>query len=147
MWSVSDIGLSSTTNLQAMKRNNGMRKMKIFTAAALVAFATQFWAADAPAKPKLAPGPVEVTGKLQTGIMAIGGETTGTIISIPGQGTCEIDVRGSKDLQKSVENLDGKQVKVTGTLSVKEGVEIRERRIIKVQTLAAATEEKTDQKK
>jgi len=116
---------------------------KWITAAALLwlAAAVAVPAGDAP-KGQLSPGPVEVTGKLQTGIMAIGGETTGTIIRIPGQGIYELDVRGSKELMKSVPALDGKQVKVTGTLVIKPGVEIRERRIIKVTALTAAPAEK-----
>jgi hypothetical protein len=114
-----------------------MHKILAILTMALLAMLVSSWAADAPAA-KLAPGPVAVTGKLQTGIMAIGGETTGTTLSVSGQGTFELDVKGNKDVEKAVAALNGKQVKVTGTLSVKEGVEVRERRIIKVDTLVAA---------
>lgn len=114
-----------------------MRKIMALAVIALVAMFTSSFAADTPAT-KLAPGPVDVTGKLQTGIMAIGAETTGTIINIPGKGTYELDIKGNKDLQKAVDTLKDKQVKVTGTLSVRAGVEIKERRIIKVDTLVAA---------
>jgi hypothetical protein len=114
-----------------------MRKMIALVTVAVLAMLTSSWAADPAAK--LAPGPVSVSGKLQTGMMAIGGETTGTILSVSGQGTFELDVNGNKDVEKAIASLNGKQVKVTGTLSVKEGVEVGERRIIKVDTLVAAS--------
>jgi hypothetical protein len=110
-----------------------MRKILALAVIALMAMFTSSYAAD-----KLAPGPVDVSGKLTTGMMAIGGETTGTILTIPDKGTYELDIKGNKDLQKAVDTLKDKQVKVTGTLSIKAGVEIKERRIIKVDTLVAA---------
>lgn len=114
-----------------------MIKALAVAALSLMALATTSPAADQPATP-LAPGPVEVTGKLRTGIMAIGGETTGTILSIPGQGTYELDLSGNAELQKSAEALSGQPVKVKGTLAIKAGVEVKERRIIKVDRLEAA---------
>jgi hypothetical protein len=118
-----------------------MRNLLVIAAMTLMVLTTAAWPADAPPA-QLAPGPVTVTGKLMTGIMAIGGETTGTIITIPKQGTYELDIRGNKELQKAAADLKGKQVKVTGTLAIRAGVEVRQRRIIKVDTLAAAPEEK-----
>jgi hypothetical protein len=135
---------SRPTGMKPTIPEETMRKLIAFTAVALATMLSSSWAANAP-DPKLAPGPVEVAGKLQTGMMAIGGETTGTILSVPDQGTFELDVKGNEELEKAVDSLKGKMVKVTGTLTVKEGVEIRERRIIKVDTLVvapAAPEEK-----
>lgn len=119
-----------------------MWKIFTLTATALVTMAAMSLAEDAPPA-KLAPGPVDVTGRLQTGIMAIGGETTGVVITIPGQGRYELDIRGNKELQTTADTLNGKQVRVKGTLSVKQGVEVKERRIIKVETLVEATAENT----
>jgi hypothetical protein len=114
-----------------------MRKMFILAVLGLATMLVNLSAAETPSA-KLAPGAVDVVGRLQTGMMAIGGETTGTILSVPDKGSYELDVKGNKDLQKAVDTLNGKDVKVTGTLTVKAGVEIKERRIIKVDTLVAA---------
>ena len=84
---------------------------------------------------------VEVQGKLQTGIMAIGGETTGTIITANGV-TWELDLGGNADLQKKAEELNGKQALVRGELSRRQGVEVKERWIVKVGSLEAAPEGK-----
>jgi hypothetical protein len=79
---------------------------------------------------------ITFTGKLTTGIMAIGGETTGTIIS-DGKTTYELDVKDAA-LKAKVKELSGKQVTVQGTLTVKVGVEVGQRRIITVESLEAA---------
>ena len=78
---------------------------------------------------------VEVKGTLQTGIVAIGGETTGTVIKTK-NGTFELEL--SKELQVQAEKLNGKTVVVTGNLTVRPGVEVRQRSIITVGTLKAA---------
>ncbi len=78
---------------------------------------------------------VEVKGTLQTGIMAIGGETTGTVIKTK-SGTFELEL--SKELQAQADKLNGKTVVVTGNLTVRPGVEVRQRSIITVATLKAA---------
>jgi hypothetical protein len=83
------------------------------------------------------PERIQVQGKLSTGIMAIGGETTGTILTTKG-GTWELDFAGNKQLRKLADRLNGKTVIVTGTPERREGVEIKERRIIKVKTLESA---------
>ncbi len=83
------------------------------------------------------PKKVEKTGKLKTGIVAIGGETTGTIVETK-DGTFELDLGKDKELRAKAEKLSGKKVTVTGTLEVRKGVEVKERKIIKVTELKEA---------
>jgi hypothetical protein len=83
---------------------------------------------------------VEMTGILHTGIVAIGGETTGIIIKTKKKGTFELDLGKDKELRKLAEKLKGKTVKVTGTLVIRKGVEVKERRIITVTRLQEAKE-------
>lgn len=80
---------------------------------------------------------VEVKGKLKTGIVAIGGETTGTTITANGA-TWELDFGKNEALAKEADLLSGKVVVVTGTLTVKQGVERGPRNIVIVATLRAA---------
>ena len=80
---------------------------------------------------------VVVRGTLRTGIMAVGGETTGTTITARGA-TWELDIRGKPELASRVESLAGKRVVVTGSLEVRPGVERRQRWILTVKTLEAA---------
>jgi hypothetical protein len=82
---------------------------------------------------------VEIKGTLQTGVMAIGAETTGTVVRVNNV-TWELDLGGSKELQELAAKLDKKAVLVTGTYEKRKGVEIRERHIVKVATLKAAGE-------
>jgi len=84
---------------------------------------------------------VEVQGKLQTGIMAIGGETTGTTITANGV-TWELDLGRNAALRKKAEELNGKQALVRGELTRRQGVEVKERWIVKVNSLEAAPESK-----
>ena len=72
---------------------------------------------------------VEVKGQLKTGIMAIGGETTGIIISTA-NGTLELDVSKSKDLREQAEKLNGKVAVAQGTLTIRQGVTRRGPRLI-----------------
>lgn len=76
-------------------------------------------------------------GTLETGMMAIGGETTGTILKTK-DGQFELDVQGKADLQKAVESLNGKKVTVVGVYKPKAGVEVKERKIILVSSLKEA---------
>lgn len=80
---------------------------------------------------------VVVRGTLRTGIMAIGGETTGTTITARGV-TWELDLRGNPEWAARAESLSGKRVVVTGSLEVRPGVERRQRSIVTVKTLEAA---------
>ena len=80
---------------------------------------------------------VVVRGTLRTGIMAIGGETTGTTVTARGA-TWELDLRGKPEWTARAESLSGRRVVVTGSLEVRPGVERRPRWIVTVKTLEAA---------
>ena len=80
---------------------------------------------------------VEIRGTLETGVVAIGGETTGIVIKANGV-TWELDLGGNKDLQALAEKLNHKTVVVTGTYRKVKGVEIPERHIVRVLTLKPA---------
>jgi len=84
---------------------------------------------------------VEVQGRLQTGIMTIGGETTGTTITANGV-TWELDLGRSAELQTKAGQLNGKQALVRGELTRREGIEVKERWIVKVSSIEAAPEAK-----
>jgi hypothetical protein len=95
-------------------------------------------AGEEPPKPEKADSnAIEFTGKVRTGIVAIGGETTGTTVSANGK-SYELDFRQNSKLRALARTLNGKDVVVRGTLQQKEGVEIRQRRIIMVAELRAA---------
>ncbi len=78
---------------------------------------------------------VQIKGKMETGIMAIGGETTGTVISA-GNINWELDCSKNKDAQAALEKLNGKVVYVSGKLELKGGVEIRQRWIVHVKAIS-----------
>jgi len=80
---------------------------------------------------------VEIKGRLQTGMMAIGGETTGTVIRVNNV-TWELDLGRNEELRKLATELNKKTVLVTGTYEKRKGVEVRERHVVKVATLKAA---------
>ena len=82
------------------------------------------------------PVEVKVSGKLTDGVFAIGGETTGTVITF-GKTTWELDLRDNEKLRAAAEKLDGKKVVVTGKVRTKRGVEIPLRTIVSVATLEA----------
>jgi hypothetical protein len=77
---------------------------------------------------------VTVVGTLRTGLVAIGGETTGTTITAKGV-KWELDFGKNAELRAAAEKLDGKQVTVTGTLERRAGVEIKERWIVTVTSM------------
>ena len=77
------------------------------------------------------------TGTFKTGIVAIGGETTGMEIST-GSDTFEVDLQGDKTMTAAADKLNGKKVTVFGYPIIKKGVEIKERHIIMASALAAA---------
>lgn len=76
-------------------------------------------------------------GTLTTGVMAIGGETTGTTLKTK-EGVYELDFGKNAELAKLAETLNGKEVEATGVMHVKAGVETGERHIIEVSELKAA---------
>jgi len=80
---------------------------------------------------------VEIRGTLRAGMMAIGGETTGTVITARGA-TWELDLKGVAQGRQKAESLDGRAVLVKGALEIRPGVERRERAIVTVTSLEAA---------
>lgn len=80
---------------------------------------------------------VTIVGTLRTGLVAIGGETTGTTITANGV-TWELDDGINIALRTVANVLNGKKVAVRGTLERKKGVEVKERWIVKVADLQAA---------
>lgn len=82
---------------------------------------------------------VEIHGTLETGIAAIGGETTGTIIKANNV-VWELDLGGKKELAELAEKLNNQPVVVSGRYTKKKGVEIPERHIVVVKSLKAAGE-------
>jgi hypothetical protein len=60
----------------------------------------------------------KITGKVQTGVAAPGGQTTGKTITAGGA-TWELDTKDDKELAAAVEKLNGKPAEVTGTVEVK----------------------------
>ena len=79
---------------------------------------------------------VEIKGIIQGGVVAVGGETTGTVITAKGI-TWELDLSKSESFRKSAEKLDGKTVLVNGSLELRKGVEIAKRWIVTVTSLKA----------
>jgi hypothetical protein len=77
---------------------------------------------------------VAVVGTLRTGVVAIGGETTGTTVTANGI-MWELDFGKNVSLRAAAEKLDGKLVTVTGMLERRAGVEIKERWIVVVTSL------------
>ena len=80
---------------------------------------------------------VEIRGQLQTGILAIGGETTGVTITASNL-TFELDFADAPDQAAKAEDLNGHSVVVTGTLEGRKGVEIPLRYIVDVKSLKPA---------
>lgn len=77
---------------------------------------------------------VTVVGTLRTGVVAIGGETTGTTITAKGI-TWELALGDDPRLRKLAQQLDGKRVVVRGSLERRKGVEVKERWIVTVRSL------------
>jgi hypothetical protein len=80
---------------------------------------------------------VVVRGTLRTGIMAIGGESTGTTVTARGA-TWELDLRGRPELASRADSLAGRRVVVTGSLEARPAVARGQRWILTVKTLEAA---------
>jgi len=80
---------------------------------------------------------VEMKGIIETGIMSIGGETTGTIIRVNNV-TWELDLGNQKDLQDAANLLHKKIALVTGIYQKRKGVEISERHVVTVTSLKPA---------
>jgi hypothetical protein len=80
---------------------------------------------------------VDVKGKLETGIMAPGAETTGVIIRTETM-TLELDCGKDKELRALADKLNNQTALVTGTLTLRQGVAVKTRYIVHVTTLKAA---------
>jgi OOP family OmpA-OmpF porin len=78
-------------------------------------------------------GPGEWTGRITSGMMAVGGETTGITITA-GADRFELQA-ATPAMRRQLVELNGKIATVKGTLEVREGVEIRTRRIIVVASI------------
>ena len=78
---------------------------------------------------------VEIKGVLKTGVVAVGGETTGITITA-GKVTWELDIK-DKSLLALAQQSDGKTAAVKGELHVTSGVEIPVRSIVTVAELKA----------
>lgn len=76
------------------------------------------------------PSIITLEGRIETGIVAIGGETTGVVIYSASHGPVEIQLGDYAD-----EDLNGKLVRVKGTFMEVVGVEIPFRRIFVVEDL------------
>lgn len=96
-----------------------------------------FGASPAPPSPAGDYIRVEIRGTLRTGMMAIGGETTGTVVSARGA-TWELDLTSLPQGRQRAESLDGRRVLVKGSLEIRPGVERRERAIVAVSSLEPA---------
>jgi hypothetical protein len=106
--------------------------MRSHIAAAAVLLALSF---DAPAEDcALQPAEyvhLEIRGTLATGIAAIGGETTGTVVGAKGL-SWELDLGSRADLLARADALAGQSVVVRGALEPRIGVELRRTRLIVV---------------
>lgn len=80
---------------------------------------------------------VDMVGVVRTGAMAIGGESTGTTVSAVGF-TWELDLGGNEAFAELVREANGKELNVTGTVTVKQGVERGRRVIVVVRELKPA---------
>jgi hypothetical protein len=78
---------------------------------------------------------VTVSGKLNHPVVAIGGETTGTVVETAKDGNYELELGGKKDLVKLAESLAGKQVEVKGTVKTVKGVEGPDRKVVTVEEM------------
>src|SRR5260221_9512629 len=101
--------------------------------AALTLFVILPASADEPKDKKT----TDYTGKLQTGVVAIGGETTGIVLTTKTD-KFELYLGKNKELLEKADKLNGKEVVVTGILNVKKGVEVKERKIIVVSAIKEA---------
>jgi hypothetical protein len=100
---------------------------------------------------------VDIVGELRGGIVAIGGETTGTQITVeaakdarPGSEkkgaekiVWELDLRENEKFENLAENLHRRTVRVYGTLRLVRGIEIQQRWIVGVDRLEEAVESKS----
>ncbi len=77
---------------------------------------------------------VTIVGTLQTGVVAIGGETTGVTITAKGI-QWELAFDKHPELKAEAETLNGQLAIVTGALERRRGVEVKQRWIVTVTSL------------
>jgi hypothetical protein len=82
---------------------------------------------------------VIVHGRLNSQVVAIGGETTGFTISAQGA-TWELDFGDDEQMRRRAGRLHGRTVRISGDLQVRKGVEIPQRTIVKVESLRPVAE-------
>lgn len=80
---------------------------------------------------------VELKGIIQTNMVAIGGETTGTVIRV-GDLSWDLDLGENRTLQELAERLNGKTALIKGTLMRIKGIERGERDVVVVESLSAS---------
>jgi hypothetical protein len=80
---------------------------------------------------------VEIKGVLHTGIVAIGGETTGYVVKVDGV-AWELDFAKHPELKEAADKLDKQTIIATGDYVKKTGVEVPVRNLVVVATIAAA---------
>ena len=79
---------------------------------------------------------VRVRGILIDGIIAIGGETTGTTIRF-GKTTWELNLKNEKTLRRAAGILNGKPVVVSGLVRNQKGIEVATRTILTVESIVS----------
>ncbi|MBA62956.1 MAG: hypothetical protein CMJ76_11380 [Planctomycetaceae bacterium] len=73
-------------------------------------------------------------------IVAIGGETTGSIIVMSDESVVEVDFANSNDLRELAEQYDNQKVVLEGTATIIQGVEVPDRTVIVVRSLFGINE-------
>ncbi len=85
----------------------------------------------------LLPVPITIKGTLAK-VVAIGGETTGIVVKAKNGDYYELDLSANPEWLATANKLDGKPVRIEGTLVTQPGIETTMRRIITVSRLDAA---------
>jgi hypothetical protein len=128
------LAASVSQSTQARRYTEDVEGFMKALSAAVVAVAL-FAGAAALSAQQPAPKPQQWTGKLQMGMVAPGGETTGIVLM---SGTDKFELEAAdKTVRAAMDKLDQKDVVVTGTLRVQAGIEVKERRIITVTKIVA----------
>ncbi len=83
---------------------------------------------------------VEIKGRLNSQVMAIGAETTGVVVEASGA-VLELELKDPQQ-RRAAEQLHEQQVLVTGRLQVRQGVEIQQRWIVTVDSLRSVNEDR-----
>ncbi len=78
---------------------------------------------------------VEITGRVKTGVMTFGAETTGAMIAADGI-IWELDFQNDEQVIEAAQKLGASMAQVKGQLKRVSGTEVRDRWIVKVDSLA-----------